>query len=123
METANIDSRWRTGGLPPEHKQGRRKDGRDLLLEMRRKGYDIAQNKSELENTPAWRAPRLLRSRLVTSRLPTKSNPQDLSPISPEWCAAIQLLQYNRKGYLLVVDCGLPEKLQPKTRENACCEN
>ena len=62
VDAANIDVML-GGGLAdflPEHKEGRRKDGRDLLLEMRRKGYDIAQNKSEMENTPSWRAPRLL---------------------------------------------------------------
>ena len=47
----------------PEHKEGRRKDGRDLLLEMQRKGYDLVRTKkSELENTPPWRAPQTARA-------------------------------------------------------------
>ena len=55
MEAANIDVILGGGQADflPEHKEGRRVDGRDLLIEMRRKGYDIAQNKSELENTPS----------------------------------------------------------------------
>ena len=36
-------------------RMGGRTDGRDLLMEMRDKGYDIVQNKSDLANAPSWR--------------------------------------------------------------------
>src|SRR4029077_6207194 len=96
----------------PEHKEGRRKDGRDLLLELRRKGYDIAHNKSEMENTPSWRAPRLL-GIFASGNLAFADEIQSAGsqPALAEMVkTAIQLLQYNRKGYLLVVDCGLAGK-------------
>src|SRR2546423_6131052 len=50
------------GGLAqflPEAKQGQRKDGRDLLLEMRGNGWDIVQSRAELDAVPAWRRPKL----------------------------------------------------------------
>ncbi len=96
----------------PEHKEGRRKDGRDLLLELRHKGYDIAHNKSEMENTPSWRAPRLL-GIFASGNLAFADEIQSAGsqPALAEMVkTAIQLLQYNRKGYLLVVDCGLAGK-------------
>ncbi|MFM7373943.1 MAG: alkaline phosphatase, partial [Chthoniobacterales bacterium] len=45
--------------LIPQEQGGARRDGRDLLLEMRQRGFDIARTKSELESTPGWRAPQL----------------------------------------------------------------
>ena len=79
---------------------------------MRRKGYDIAQNKSELENTPAWRAPKLLGvfapgNLAFADEIQSAGGQPDLAGMVR---AAIQLLQYNRKGYLLVVDSGLTGK-------------
>ena len=114
VEAGNIDVIFGGGGADfvPEHKEGRRKDGRDLLLEMRRKGYEIAQNKSEMENTPSWRAPRLL-GIFSSGDLAFADEIQSAGsqPALAEMVRmAIQLLQYNRKGYLLVVDCGLAGK-------------
>ncbi len=96
----------------PEHKDGRRKDGRDLMLEMRRKGYDIARNKSELESTPVWRAPRLFGifsagNLAFADEIESTGSQPSLADMVR---MGIQLLQYNRKGYLLVVDCALPGK-------------
>ena len=111
VEAASIDVILGGGEADflPEHKDGRRKDGRDLLIEMRRKGYDIAQNRSELENTPSWRAPKLL-GVFASGNLAFADEVQSAGsqPALAEMTRmAIQLLQYNRKGYLLVVDCGL----------------
>jgi alkaline phosphatase len=113
-DAANIDVILGGGQADflPEHKEGRRTDGRDLFIEMRRKGYDIAQNKSELENIPPWRAPRLL-GIFSSGDLAFADEIQSgaAEPTLAEMVvAAIRLLQYNRKGYLLVVDCGLAGK-------------
>ncbi len=43
----------------PEAKGGERQDGRDLLLELRRNGFDIVRTRAELEAIPAWRRPKL----------------------------------------------------------------
>lgn len=114
VDAANIDVILGGGQADflPEHKEGRRKDGRDLLLEMRRKGYDVALNKSEMENTPAWRAPKLLGlfslgNLAFADEIQSAGAQPDLASMVRR---AIQLLQYNRKGYLLVVDCGLTGK-------------
>lgn len=114
VETADIDVILGGGEADflPEHKEGRRKDGRDLMLEMRRKGYDIARNKSELENTPVWKAPRLLGifspgNLAFADQIESTGSQPSLAEMVR---MAVQLLQYNRKGYLLVVDCALPGK-------------
>lgn len=96
----------------PDFKDGRRKDGRDLLLEMRRKGYDVVRNKSELENTPVWRSPKLLGifsagNLAFVDEIKSAAAQPSLAEMVRQ---AIQLLQYNRKGYLLVVDAGLVGK-------------
>ena len=95
--------------LTSEAQGGARRDGRDLLLEMRQRGFDIVRNKAELENTPGWRAPKLfgvfaegdLTFSEDQSRYPTQPRLADLVR------RAIELLQFNRKGYLLVVHAGL----------------
>lgn len=95
--------------LLPEHKEGKRKDGRDLMLEMRRKGYDIVRNKSELENTPALKPPKLFGvfapgSLAFVDEIKSAGSEPSLALMVKQ---AIQLLQFNTKGYLLVVDAGL----------------
>lgn len=95
--------------LTPEAQGGARRDGRDLLLEMRQRGFDIVRNNAELENTPGWRAPKLfgvfaegdLAFAEDQSRYPTQPRLADLVR------RGIELLQFNRKGYLLVVHAGL----------------
>ncbi len=96
----------------PETRDGRRKDGRDLILEMRNKGYDIVRNKQEMENTPLWRAPKILglfsRENLAfADEVEIAASQPSLSEMVLQ---SILLLQYNPKGYLLIVDAGLTGK-------------
>jgi alkaline phosphatase len=103
------------GGLReflPEAKDGVRKDGRDLLLEIRRKGFDLARSKAELEAIPDWRRPRLLgvfspAELAFADQIEVRSEQPSLPDMVRR---AIELLQYNRAGYLLVVDAGLMRK-------------
>src|SRR5207302_2681538 len=57
-----IDIALGGGGLEflPEAKGGQRTDGRDLILELRRNGFEIVRTKAELESIPRWRRPQLL---------------------------------------------------------------
>ena len=95
--------------LVPQEQGGARRDGRDLLLELRQRGFDVVRTKSELESTPGWRAPQLfgvfaeggLAFAEDQTRYPTQPRLADLVR------KAIELLQFNRKGYLLVVNAGL----------------
>ena len=96
----------------PEAKDGIRKDGRDLLLEIRRKGFDLVRSKAELEAIPDWRRPRLVglfsRGELAfADQIEARSEQPSLPDMVRR---AIELLQYNRAGYLLVVDASLMRK-------------
>ena len=93
----------------PDAKDGNRKDGRDLLLEIRRKGFDLVRSKAELEAIPDWRRPKLFgvfspAELAFADQLEARSEQPSLPDMVRR---AIELLQYNRAGYLLVVDAGL----------------
>lgn len=95
--------------LLPELKGGTRKDDRDLLLEARREGFDLVRNLSELESIPAWRPPKLLGlfadgDFAFAGKIHSAGPQPSLADMVRR---AIQLLQYNRSGYLLIVEAGL----------------
>ena len=102
----------------PDTKDGRRKDGRDLILEMRNKGYDIVRNQQEMESTPLWRAPKVLG--LFSAGQLAYADEVQVSASQPSLSEmvlqAILLLQYNPKGYLLVVDAGLAGKASSQNK-------
>jgi alkaline phosphatase len=93
----------------PEAKGGQRSDGRDLVLDLRRNGFEIVRTKAELENIPQWRRPRLLglfsEGEMASANdIASGSNQPALSDMARR---AIELLQWNAGGYLLIVDAGL----------------
>lgn len=89
----------------PETKQGHRQDHRDLLLEMRGNGFDVVRNRAELEAIPPWQRPKLFGA-FVDNEGPRDSNQNwsDEPSLSDMVRRAIELLQYNQRGYVLVVD-------------------
>jgi len=96
----------------PSSKGGERQDGRDLLLELRRNGFDIVRTRAELEAIPAWRRPKLFGAFsnvefAFANQVEERSQQPSLSDMVRR---AIELLQYNAGGYLLVVDAGLMRK-------------
>jgi len=96
----------------PEPKGGTRNDNRDLLSEIRHKGFDLARNKAELEAIPAWRRPKVLGVFAsaefgYADQVEARNEQPGLSDMVRR---AIELLQYNRGGYLLVVDARLMRK-------------
>ena len=113
-EASNIDVVM-GGGVArflPDTKAGARQDGRDLLLELRRNGYDIVKNRAELEGIPAWRRAKLFgafapNEMAFANQIEEKSDQPSLADMVRR---AIELLQYNPGGYLLVVDAGLMRK-------------
>ena len=93
----------------PQTKNGRRRDGRDLIFEMRREGFEFARSKAEIEAVPGWRRPKLLGlfgdgSLAYLDQIAAHSDQPRLSDMVRR---AIELLQFNRGGYVLVVDAGL----------------
>src|SRR6478672_2025919 len=110
-EEKKIDIALGGGGADflPEAKGGRRTDGRDLILEMRRNGYEIVRTKAELEGIPQWRRPKLLGifsdgEMAFANEIAAGSEQPALADMTRR---AIQLLQWNTGGYLLIVDAGL----------------
>lgn len=96
----------------PEDKQGVRKDGRDLLTEIRSKGFDLARTKADLESIPGWKRPKLLGvfapgELAYADQVEARGEQPTLADMVRR---AIELLQYNRGGYLLVVDAKLMRK-------------
>lgn len=114
VEAGNVNVLFGGGAADflPESKEGRRRDGRDLMLEMRNKGYDIVRNKAEMLNTPLWRLPRVFGLFGMGNLSFAEESPNAASePTLAEMVLqAIQLLQYNPKGYFLVVDAALAGK-------------
>ena len=101
----------------PEAKGGERTDGRDLVLEMRRNGFEIVRTKAELERIPQWRRPQLLGlfsdgEMAFGNEIAAGSEQPTLADMTRR---AIELLQWNTGGYLLVVDAGL---MRAAAREN-----
>src|SRR4029077_19336930 len=96
----------------PKAKHGGRQDNRDLLLELRGNGFDIVRSRAELDAVPAWRRPNLVgvfrkEDLSFLNQVEKRSQQPSLSDMVRR---AIQLLQYNVGGYLLVVDAGLMRK-------------
>jgi alkaline phosphatase len=101
-----------TAQFLPTTKGGERQDGRDLLLELRGNGFDIVRTRAELEAVPAWRRPKLFGAfnnveLAFANQVEERSQQPSLSDMVRR---AIELLQYNAGGYLLVVDAGLMRK-------------
>src|SRR5256714_4216982 len=88
----------------PETKQGQRQDNRDLLLELRQNGFDVVRSRAELESIPVWSRPKLFGafgSGDTANQGPAWNDEPALSDMVRR---AIELLQYNQHGYLLIVD-------------------
>jgi alkaline phosphatase len=114
VETAKIDVAMGggIGAFLPKAKGGERQDGRDLLLELRRNGFEIVRTRAELEAVSTFRRPKLFGAfahaeLAFTNQLEERSEQPSLSDMVRR---AIELLQYNPGGYLLVADAGLMRK-------------
>jgi alkaline phosphatase len=91
---------------------GRRNDARDLIQEMRDKGYDVVRSELELEGTPSWRSPKTLGlfsmgNLNFADEFAAEAGQPTLSTMVRN---AIRLLQYYARGNVLIVDAGLAGK-------------
>src|SRR5438105_6637689 len=114
VDRGNIDIAMGGGAAQfiPAKKGGERQDTRDLLLELRGNGFDIVRTRTDLEAVPAWRRPKLFgvfsdNNLAFANQVEERGQQPSLSDMVRR---AIQLLQYNAGGYLLVVDAGLMRK-------------
>src|SRR5215216_821473 len=114
VDRGNIDIAMGGGAAQflPATKGGDRQDNRDLLLELRGNGFDVVRTRTELESIPAWRRPKLFGvfggdDLAFANQVEERAQEPSLSDMVRR---AIQLLQYNPGGYLLIVDAGLMRK-------------
>ncbi len=93
----------------PEKSGGTRKDQRDLLGEMEKQGAEVVSSRAALENTDTFRTRPLVgffsKGLLAYSNQPESGNQQP--SLSDMVRRAVEILQTNRKGYVLVVDAAL----------------
>jgi len=94
----------------PEAKQGQRQDNRDLLLELRQNGFDVVRTRAELESIPIWRRPKLFGAFGKGDNSTDQGAWNDELALSDMVRRAIELLQYNQRGYLLIVDASRMRK-------------
>ncbi len=88
---------------------GSRKDGRDLLAELRARGTELVRTKAELENAGSFRTSGIVGifgpgALAFSDQIESGSQQPSLSDMVRR---AIVFLQTNRKGYLLIVDAAL----------------
>ena len=88
----------------PETKQGQRQDNRDLLLELRQNGFDVVRTRAELESIPVWSRPKLFGAFGNGDKDNQGPAWNDEPALSDMVRRAIELLQYNQHGYLLIID-------------------
>jgi alkaline phosphatase len=117
-ESSRIDLVLGGGGhdFLPESKGGHRRDERDLLLEIRRNGFDFVRSKAELEAIPGWKRPKLFgvfshAEMAYSGQIEARGEQPSLPDMVRR---AVELLQFNRSGYFLVVDAGLMRKAAEK---------
>ena len=94
----------------PEAKQGQRQDNRDLLLELRQNGFDVVRTRAELESIPVWRRPKIFGAFADENNNSNQGAWNDELALSDMVRRAIELLQYNQRGYLLIVDAARMRK-------------
>ncbi len=109
--------------LPPT-KQGHRQDRRDLLLEMRGNGFDVVRTRAELEAIPPWQRPKLFGAFGENdSARDSNQNWNDDASLPDMVRKAIELLQYNQGGYLLIIDAArMREAAEANNAEKALTE-
>jgi alkaline phosphatase len=93
----------------PETNGGRRKDGRDLLKEIADQGREMVWTKADLENAAAFRTNGLVGifapgPLAFSDEIESGSQQPSLSDMVRR---AIEFLEVNRNGYVLVVDAAL----------------
>lgn len=96
----------------PEAAKGRRKDKRDLVKEMQDKGREVVWTKAQLEGLGAFRDVGLVGlfspgSLVFSDQIESGSQQPSLSDMVRR---AIEFLQVNRNGYVLVVDAALTSR-------------
>ena len=111
VDNAHLDVVFGGGGAEflPEGEKGRRRDGRNLLAELQRKGVELVWTKADLEGASAYRdAPLVGIFSAGPMAYPDEIEAGSQQPsLSDMVRRAIECLEGSNKGYVLIVDTGL----------------
>jgi alkaline phosphatase len=112
------------GGLAdflPEEDGGHRKDHRDLVEELGDAGYEVVHSLEELAEVPRWRRPKLF-GLFADAELPFADEVaahDDQPTLADMVRRGVELLQFHRGGYLLIVDAALTRKAAERNDEQS----
>ena len=116
----NLDVAFGGGSVDflPEAKGGRRKDGRDLIAQLKTQRREIVSTKAELENAAAYRTSGIVglfsaEGLAHSDQIESGSQQPSLADMVRR---AIECLQVNRTGYVLVIDAALVSKAAERNR-------
>jgi len=96
----------------PPNKGGTRSDGADLVVKLQDAGYEFIETSDALEDVPRWRRAKLF-GLFGSNELAYADDDvarADQPGLAEMVRHSIELLQFNRGGYLLIVDAGLMRK-------------
>jgi alkaline phosphatase len=99
---------------------GTRADERDLIGELRDSGYEVVRTLLDLEDVARWRRAKLvgLFSQGEMDYAQDVERLDDQPTLADLVRRAIELLQYSRGGYVLVVDAALVRKARDESRSD-----
>lgn len=106
------------GDFLPAAQGGRRADDRDLVSAMREADFVIVQSLAELEEVPRWPRAKLF-GLFSEEELPFVSDAataKDQPTLTDMVRRGIELLQFHRGGYLLVIDASLMRRARRQGR-------
>jgi alkaline phosphatase len=102
----------------PTDAGGTRTDERDLITELRDDDYEVVRTLQDLEEVPRWRRAKLvgLFSQSDLEQAHDGESLDEQPTLADMVRRAIELLQYSRGGYVLVVDAALARKARDDNR-------
>ncbi len=105
-ENENLDIIIGTGveDFIPTEMDGKRIDGRNLLREFSDAGFHVHTDPSELQSKAIWGVPRTIAVFEDISLVDSLARPTANTSFQNAVAEAIRALQYNRRGYLLIVN-------------------
>ncbi len=125
-EKAHVDVALGGGAADfyPTDGGGTRSDGRELVTELRDADYMVVRTLQDLEGIPRWRRAKLfgLFSQAELTLRRDGETLDDQPTLADMVRHAIELLQFNSGGYLLIVDAALMRKARDENQSESAVQ-